>query len=70
MVVEIHQQPSVVHSDQGIVLVDGPGGLALAMTAEAALETGRRLLACANEALRQRNCSKGVVAIDEIDDDF
>lgn len=53
MAVEVSQQPSMVKSDQGFVLVDGPAGVAFTMTADAASETARRLLACAAEAQRQ-----------------
>lgn len=38
-----HETPSVVTDDEGEVLVDGPGGHALAMTPEAAAQTAERL---------------------------
>lgn len=50
-----HSQPSFVVAEQGEVLVDGPDGLATALTPDAAEETGRRLVQAANEARLQRN---------------
>lgn len=47
-------QPSQVNAEQGQVLIDGPDGVALAMTPDAAEETGRRLLKTAADARRQR----------------
>ncbi len=40
-------------AETGFVLLDGPGGVAVAMTAEAARETGRRLIAAADIADEQ-----------------
>lgn len=40
-------------AEQGQVLLDGPDGVAVAMTADAAEETGRRLIAAAEAARRQ-----------------
>ena len=39
-----------VSTEHGQVMLDGPDGVAVAMTPEAALETGRRLIAAAEEA--------------------
>ncbi|NYD89926.1 hypothetical protein [Sphingomonas melonis] len=39
-----------VSVENGQVLLDGPGGVAVAMTPAAAAETGRRLLAAVHEA--------------------
>ncbi|MEZ0242398.1 MAG: hypothetical protein ACAH11_03415 [Sphingomonas sp.] len=46
-------QPGVATAEQGIVLLDGPNGAALAMTPEAATITGYSLIAAAEEARRQ-----------------
>lgn len=48
-----HADPSNVTAEQGEVLVDGPDGVAVAMTPNAAEETGKRLLKAATEARRQ-----------------
>ena len=48
-----HAQPSDVAAEEGEVLIEGPNGLALAMTPEAAEETARRMLQAALEARRQ-----------------
>jgi len=40
-------------AETGFVLLDGPGGVAVAMTAEAARETGRRLIEAADVADHQ-----------------
>ena len=42
-----------VIADSGVVLLDGPGGVAVAMTADAARETGRRLIEAADLAEHQ-----------------
>ena len=48
-----HSNPSDIAAEQGLVILEGPNGLALTMTANAAEETGRRLLAAAKEARGQ-----------------
>lgn len=45
----------VASAEAGVVLLDGPDGVAVAMTVEAARETGRRLIAAADEAETQRD---------------
>lgn len=50
---QAHSKPSDVDAEQGEVLVDGPGGVAIALTPDAAEETGKRLIASAEEARRQ-----------------
>ena len=47
-------RPGVASAEQGLVLLDGPDGVAVAMTPEAAEATGRSLLAAAEEAAEQR----------------
>lgn len=44
----------VASAEQGTVMLDGPNGVAVAMTPEAAEETARSLLAAAEEAAGQR----------------
>ncbi|WP_294138271.1 hypothetical protein [Sphingomonas sp.] len=46
--------PGAVSLQEGQVMLDGPDGVAVAMTPEAALETGRRLIAAAERANTQR----------------
>lgn len=43
-------KPGSVSTENGQVMLDGPDGVAVAMTPEAALETGRRLIAAAERA--------------------
>lgn len=45
--------PGVAAAENGVVTLDGPDGLAIAMTPEAAAETGRRLIAAAALAVTQ-----------------
>jgi putative intracellular protease/amidase len=46
-------KPSQVVAEAGEVLIDGPDGIAVAMTPAAAEETGRRLIEAAAEARNQ-----------------
>ena len=48
-----YNRPSLVSAEEGEVLMDGPDGLATALTPDAAEETARRLIAAASEARRQ-----------------
>ena len=48
-----HEDPSQVVAEQGDVIVEGPDGVAVTMTPDAAEETGRRMLEAASEARRQ-----------------
>ncbi|MGA1798657.1 hypothetical protein VH567_07735 [Sphingomonas sp. 4RDLI-65] len=45
--------PGVASAERGVVTLDGPEGVAIAMTPEAAAETGRRLIAAAALAATQ-----------------
>lgn len=47
------ERPSEVTAVDGRVLVDGPGGVAITFTADAARETARRLQQAADEAAGQ-----------------
>ena len=40
-------------AESGVVMLDGPDGVAVAMLPDAAEETGRRLIAAADEARKQ-----------------
>ena len=51
---QAHEIPSVVAAHNGDVLVDGPGGIAMAMTPDAAIQTGERLIDAGAHAHGQR----------------
>ena len=53
--VSVFAQPSEVNAEEGDVLVEGPDGVAVSLTPEAAEETARRLVNAAAEARRQKN---------------
>lgn len=57
-----HTEPQkvagVASAEQGFVLLDGPDGVAIAMTPEAADTTGRSLIAAAAEAADQRRAEQ------------
>lgn len=55
---ETYSKPSHVVAEEGKVLVDGPDGVDVALTPEAALETGGRLIDRAAEAAGQRHKSE------------
>jgi len=55
---KLHDEPSEVQADEGEVLVDGPNGVSVSLTPEAALETSDRL---EQEAIR----AKGQLASEE-----
>ncbi len=48
-----HDQPSQVVAEQGTVIIEGPAGVAITMTPNAAEETARRLMVAAEEARSQ-----------------
>ena len=48
-------QPGEVSVEQGVVLVDGPDGVAIALTPLAAKTMGERLIAAAEQAEERRN---------------
>ena len=54
-----HGDPSEVVAEQGEVIVEGPNGVAVTLTPEAAEETGRRMVRAAAEARRQRGSGGG-----------
>ncbi|WP_137896954.1 hypothetical protein [Sphingomonas sp. 2SG] len=51
----VQTEAGIVSVENGQVLLDGPGGVAVAMTPAAAAETGRRLLAAVHAAQAQAN---------------
>ena len=57
---EAHGEPSEVTAEQGDVIVEGPNGVAVTLTPEAAEETARRMMRAASEARRQTNGEKTV----------
>ncbi|MGV3770601.1 MAG: hypothetical protein ACO1NM_11270 [Sphingobium phenoxybenzoativorans] len=50
---QLHDEPSNVVADRGEVQVSGPNGVAMSLTADAAEETGGRLIEAAGEARKQ-----------------
>lgn len=50
----IEHKAGVACAEQGHVLLDGPDGVAISMTPEAAIGTAESLTAAAHEAKRQR----------------
>ena len=55
---DVYKNASDVSAEDGIVNVDGPDGVDVGLTPEAALETSDRLLAGASEAAGQRHKQK------------
>lgn len=51
---KLYDEPSKVDAAKGEVIVDGPDGVAVSLTPEAAAETGARLIDCGLEAAGQR----------------
>jgi hypothetical protein len=51
---QIHDEPSEVTAEQGEVMVDGPDGVAVSLTPDAAAETSERLLFGAAKARGQQ----------------
>ena len=52
---EVYDEASMVETDAGNVAVDGPDGVAVSLTPEAALETGQRLIEKSGEAAAQHH---------------
>lgn len=51
---KIHDHPSDVTAEDGVVIVDGPDAVAVALTAQAAEETSERLLLGSLAARQQK----------------
>lgn len=47
---QIHDTPSDVEAEAGVVMMNGPDGVAVSLTPEAAIETGSRLIDAGAEA--------------------
>lgn len=58
-VLGVHDDPSEVTAEEGEVIVEGPDGVAVTLTPDAAEETGRRMMRAANEAREQQTGSDG-----------
>lgn len=56
---KVHDEPSLVSSEEGEVIVDGPDGVAVSLTPEAAEETGERLIGKAVDAAAYRRRNPG-----------
>ena len=54
-----YSYPSDVTAEQGEVLVEGPDGVAVSLTPDAAEETARRILVAVGEARRQLGLPAG-----------
>lgn len=52
------ESEGVATAEEGIVMLDGPDGVAVSMTAEAAHGTGRSLIAAAEQASAQHSKPK------------
>lgn len=50
----VYDEPGSVHAVNGVVLLDGPDGVAITLTPRSAEETGNRLIAAARTASGQR----------------
>ena len=62
---KIYDEPSKVTVDNGAVAVDGPDGVHVTLTAEAADETSQRLLDAAMEVVGQKRIAGGKRRNDE-----
>ncbi len=56
-------EPGVASAEDGLVILDGPDGLALTMTAAAAARTGHSLIDAA--AAAERQAATGPASIDD-----
>jgi hypothetical protein len=50
---KIYDEPSEVIAEAGVVVVDGPDGVAVTLTPQSASETGKRLQAKARDAEKE-----------------
>jgi hypothetical protein len=53
MVTKLASLPGIATAESGVVILDGPGGVAVTMTPEAAAQTGRNLIQAAKDAQQQ-----------------
>lgn len=52
-------EPGIASAEDGLVILDGPDGVAITMTADAAQQTGTNLLSAAELAIQQIAERKG-----------
>lgn len=52
-------EPGIASAEDGVVILDGPDGVAVTMTADAAQKTGTSLIAAAEVAVRQMSEDSG-----------
>lgn len=57
---EPETKPGVATAEEGVVLLDGPHGIAMTLTADCAARTGERLIEAAAAAERQKDGTKDV----------
>jgi hypothetical protein len=55
---QAHHHAGVAVAEAGLVLLEGPDGVAVSMTPHAAAETAQSLAAAATEAQRQRDAGE------------
>jgi hypothetical protein len=53
-------EPGIATAEQGVVILDGPNGIAVTMTPDAATRTGRNLISAAEIAERQLEDRAGI----------
>ncbi|MBE1529471.1 hypothetical protein GGC65_003927 [Sphingopyxis sp. OAS728] len=58
-IAEPESEAGVATAEQGIVMLDGPNGVAVSLTPEAAERTGQSLIAAAAAAEQQRAAKRG-----------
>jgi hypothetical protein len=54
---EPYADPGIASAEDGLVFLDGPGGIAIALTPEAAANTGRSLIEASQEARKQSDAA-------------
>lgn len=47
-------EPGIASAEGGLVVLDGPNGIAVTLTPDAAIQTGQNLILAAEIAVRQR----------------
>lgn len=60
MAVAIYTEAGEAVAEEGLVLLDGPNGITISLTPDAAEETGQELIRAAVEARRQRTDDRGL----------
>jgi hypothetical protein len=57
---EPETEPGIATAEEGVVLLDGPDGIAMTLTADCAARTGQRLIEAAAAAERQKDEAQDV----------